>query len=195
VRYLHILTAALLVAGCAQFKALRPGEARSATSATNFTATLKQPENPAQASKQDFKETTRSITVIPQPAPLPPITNIVETVRSTETEIGAAQKDTGREIAAKLSSMKFLPVIGAIVFLFGLGTAFYPPLKLLVGGSVTTSGAIIAGGIALIALPMLVVGNELLILGGVGVGITLWFLAHRHGNVRGQLTAVTAEKK
>lgn len=38
-------------------------------------------------------------------------------------------------------------------------------------------------------LPSLIVGNELLILGGVGLGITAWFLAHRHGELRGMVAA------
>jgi hypothetical protein len=43
--------------------------------------------------------------------------------------------------------------------------------------------AIVLGGVALMLLPTLIVGNELLILGGVGV----WFLAHRHGQLRGMV--------
>ena len=34
-------------------------------------------------------------------------------------------------------------------------------------------------------LPSLIVGNELLILGGVAVAVGGWFLAHRHGQLRG----------
>jgi hypothetical protein len=34
-------------------------------------------------------------------------------------------------------------------------------------------------------LPTLIVGNELLILGGVAVAVGGWFLAHRHGQLRG----------
>ena len=59
-----------------------------------------------------------------------------------------------------------------------------PPSELVIG-SVTTSAAICAGGLALMVLPTLVVGNELLILGGVGVAVGGWFLAHRHGRLQG----------
>jgi hypothetical protein len=38
-------------------------------------------------------------------------------------------------------------------------------------------------------LPTLVVGNELLILAGVGVAVGLWFLAHRHGRLQGFVDA------
>ena len=40
-------------------------------------------------------------------------------------------------------------------------------------------------------LPSLIVGNELLILGGVAVAVGGWFLAHRHGQLRGRVAAST----
>ena len=104
------------------------------------------------------------------------------------TELGAAQKDTARELGAKLSSLKSIVWVGVALFILGLVSLFWPPLKAIIG-SVTTSAAIAAGGLALIVLPTLVVGNELLILGGVTVAVGGWFLAHRHGELRGQLRA------
>jgi uncharacterized membrane protein YccC len=74
------------------------------------------------------------------------------------------------------------------MFLFGLASMFYPPLKVIIG-SVTTSAAICAGGLALMVLPTVVVGNELLILAGVAAAVGLWFLAHRHGQLRGLVDA------
>lgn len=74
------------------------------------------------------------------------------------------------------------------MFMFGLASLFYPPLKVLMG-SVTTSVAICAGGLALMILPTLIVGNELLILAGVASAVGLWFLAHRHGQLRGMVAA------
>jgi hypothetical protein len=38
-------------------------------------------------------------------------------------------------------------------------------------------------------LPSLIVGNELLILGGVVLAVGGWFLAHRHGQLRGMVAA------
>ena len=102
--------------------------------------------------------------------------------------IGAAQKDTARELGAKLSSLKGIVWVGVAMFLFGLATLAYPPLRALIG-SVTTSLAILAGGVALMVLPTLVVGNELLILGGVVVSVGGWFLAHRHGQLKGFVDA------
>jgi uncharacterized membrane protein YccC len=106
----------------------------------------------------------------------------------TAAELGAAQKDTARELGAKLSSLKGIVWVGVGLFVFGLASLVYPPLKLIIG-SVTTSAALMLGGIALMVLPTLVVGNELLILGGVAVAVGGWFLAHRHGQLRGIVAA------
>jgi hypothetical protein len=100
------------------------------------------------------------------------------------TELGAAQKDTAREIGARLSSLKGIVWVGAGLFVFGLASLVWPPLKVIIG-SVTTSAALMLGGVALMVLPSMVVGNELVILGGVAVAVGGWFLAHRHGELRG----------
>ena len=104
------------------------------------------------------------------------------------TELGAAQKDTARELGARLSSLKGIVWVGVGLFVFGLASLVWPPLKLVIG-SVTTSAALMAGGLALMVLPSLVAGNELLILGGVGVAVGGWFIAHRHGHLRGRVAA------
>ena len=80
------------------------------------------------------------------------------------TELGAAQKDTARELGAKLSSLKGIVWVGVGLFVFGLASLVWPPLKVVIA-SVTTSAALMLGGLALMVLPSLVVGNELLILG------------------------------
>jgi hypothetical protein len=108
------------------------------------------------------------------------------------TELGAAQKDTARELTAKLSSLRGIVWVGLGLFLFGLASLWWPPLQAVIG-SITTSAAITLGGVALIILPTLVVGHELLILGGIVLAVGGWFLAHRHGHARGQLAA--AEKR
>ena len=107
------------------------------------------------------------------------------------TELGAAQKDTARELGAKLSSLKGIVWVGVGLFVFGLASLVYPPLKVVVA-SVTTSAALMLGGVALMVLPSMIVGNELLILGLVAVGVGGWFLAHRHGQLRGTVAASTA---
>ena len=176
--------------------------------------TVIQSENPAQVSKQT-QETVKTKTytvpagssmvethVAPSPvAGAAPLTNATALVISAPmavvehdethaaTELGAAQKDTARELSAKLASLKGIVWVGVALFLFGLATLFYPPLKLLVG-SVTTSCAIVGGGLALMILPSMIVGNELLIMGCVVGAVAVWFFAHRHGQLRGLVDAV-----
>ena len=110
-----------------------------------------------------------------------------------KSKLVTAQKDTGRELSAKLASLKGIVWVGVALFLFGLASIFYPPLKLIIG-SVTTSAAILVGGIALMILPSLIVGNELLILGGVGAAVGVWFFAHRHGQLRGLVDANNSQR-
>jgi uncharacterized membrane protein YccC len=72
-----------------------------------------------------------------------------------------------------------------------LASLVWPPLQAIIA-SVTTSAALMLGGVALMVLPSLVAGHELLILGVVVVAVGAWFLAHRHGQLRGVVTAATA---
>ncbi len=207
-----LLAAAALLCGCGTVKPLRGGKATMISKpAGTIEQSVVQSDNPAQTTRQDQERVrTRSYTV-PAGSRLeeskvtateagPVVTNIQAVVVSApmpvvereetraRTELGAAQKDTARELGAKLSSLKGIVWVGVLLFIFGLASMFYPPLKLLVG-SVTTSAAILAGGIALIILPTLIVGNELLILGGAALAVGGWFLAHRHGELRGIVDA------
>jgi hypothetical protein len=203
---------ALLLTGCTSTAPLKGGKATTLSiPAQGIEQTVTQGENPAQVSRQDQETVrTRSYTVptgsrmeesrvmasdagtvvtnvqaVLVSAPMPVVER--EETRA-KTELGAAQKDTARELGAKLASLKGIVWVGVALFVFGLGSIFYPPLKLLIG-SVTTSAAICAGGLALMVLPTLVVGNELLILGGVAAAVGLWFLAHRHGKLQGFVDA------
>jgi hypothetical protein len=206
VNYIIIATAGLLC-GCN----LAPLKGGRATTSGVIGQTVVQGDNPAQPSRQDQETVkTRSYTVpagsrleeahltatdigvtvtnvqaVVVSAPMPVVEH--EETRA-KTELGAAQKDTARELSAKLASLKGIVWVGVVMFLFGLASMFYPPLQAIVG-SVTTSAAIVAGGLALIILPSLVVGNELLILGGVSAVVGVWFFAHRHGQLRGLVDA------
>lgn len=201
----------LVVAGCVS-RPLKGGRAvTSSRPIGGVEQTIVQGENPAQVTKQD-QETVkvRSYTLpagsrmeearVERSAAGAPVTNVHAVVVAApmpvqereetraKTELGAAQKDTAREVGAKLASLKGVVWVGVGLFLFGLATLFYPPLKLIIG-SVTTSAAMVLGGVALMVLPSLIVGNELLILGGVGAIVGGWFLAHRHGQLRGVIDA------
>ncbi len=211
--FLTLCVVTALAAGCSSTRPLRPGTA-SIKSGAQFVSELKQPENPAQAAAQNFERVTETELPLPAGTKLqetivtrnegkpeaPPVVTEktimlaaptiqkTRTVEKAGTTIGAAQKDTARELGAKLASLKGIVWVGAALFVFGLASIFYPPLKLIIG-SVTTSLAITVGGLALMVLPTLVVGNELLILGGVALVIGAWFLAHRHGRLRGMIDA------
>ena len=203
---------ALVLAGCNTSKPLRGGKATTLNKpAQGIEQTVVQSENPAQVSRQD-QETVKTRTyTVPSGSRLeetkvvavesgPPVTNMQAVVVSApmpvvereetraKTELGAAQKDTARELGAKLASLKGIVWLGVALFLFGLASIFYPPLKALIG-SMTTSAAICAGGLALMVLPTLIVGNELLILAVVLMAVGGWFLAHRHGQLRGLVDA------
>ncbi len=206
---LVLITLALV--GCMS-QPLKGGKATTKTQpGRGIAQTVVQSDNPAQVSRQD-QETVKTRTyTVPAGSRLEEsrvtandagalVTNVQAVVVSApmpvvereetraKTELGAAQKDTARELGAKLSSLKGIVWVGVAMFMFSLASIFYPPLKLLIG-SVTTSAAIAVGGLALMVLPTLIVGNELLILGGVGVAVGGWVLAHRHGRLQGFVDA------
>ncbi len=208
---LLLIIPVLALAGCT-IAPLKGGRATTLSKPTQgIEQTVVQSDNPAAVSKQD-QETVRTKTyTVPSGSRLvetrvsadasgAPITNAQTMIISApmavteheetraKSELGAAQKDTARELSAKLASLKGIVWVGVIVFLFGIGSMFYPPLKAIIG-SITTSAAITVGGLALIVLPTIIVGNELLIMGGVAAAVGLWFLAHRHGQLRGQVDA------
>ena len=204
-----IILCLLALTGCT-IAPLKGGKATTSQSGGRIEQSVVQSDNPAAVSKQDQETVrtksytvpagsrlmeTRIVTeggapvtnsqVLLISAPMP-VTEHEET--RAKSELGAAQKDTARELSAKLASLKGIVWVGVVVFLFGLATMFYPPLKVIIG-SITTSAAITVGGLALIVLPTVIVGNELLIMGGVAAAVGLWFLAHRHGQLRGQVDA------
>jgi hypothetical protein len=196
-----------ILLGCSVPRPQRGGHAATTPSAaTGISQSLVQGDNPSQPSRQDQDTIhTRTYTLPPRtqpPAPaadnqkskiknqkfiLPaPVTVTDRSEAHARTELGAAQKDTARELAAKLSSLKGIVWVGVALFLFGVASLFWPPLQTVIG-SVTTSAAITLGSLALMVLPTLIVGNELLILAGVAITVGAWFLAHRHGQLRGLL--------
>jgi hypothetical protein len=173
----------------------------------DVSQSLLQSDNPSQPSRQtqdtirtrtyalppitpDDPRATHNAIRITQPAATPILLSEQTSTHAT-TELGAAQKDTSRELAAKLSSLKGIVWVGLGLFVFGLASLFWPPLRAIIG-SLTTSAAITLGGIALMILPTLIVGQELYILGAVLVAVGGWFLAHRHGHVRGKLESFSS---
>ena len=95
----------------------------------------------------------------------------INVVRKPDTRLGVHSDFTSKAVS------RAAPVSTVV---------FYPPLKLMVA-SVTTSAALMLGGVALTVLPTMVVGNELLILGVVALVVGGCFPAHRHGTLRGMV--------
>lgn len=139
-------------------------------SPTGTSGGVEQSENPKTESTQDYEKVTEG----------------GKTTERIKTKIGAAQKDVAREMGAKLASLKGVVWVGLLLFVAGAASFVWPPLKAIVG-SATTSAVATAAGIALMALPSLLVGNEMLILCVGGGGVLLYWFSHRHGKLRGQL--------
>jgi hypothetical protein len=206
-----LLLAVMMFSGCAMAP-LKGGKASTVSKNTQgIEQTVSQGDNPAAASRQDQEIVRTKTYTVPAGSRLvemhvtadaggAPTSNVTAMVISApmavveheetraKTELGAAQKDTARELSAKLASLKGIVWVGVVMFLFGLASMFYPPLQAIIG-SVTTSIAITAGGVALMVLPSLIVGNEVLILAGVAAAVGLYFFAHRHGQLRGIVDA------
>lgn len=188
-----LAVALLLLCGCTSTR-VRPGSLHTPS------ADLTQSYDPKDASDLNTETEKTEKILIPAGSLVTFGSNTIRTATLTTMEtttrqkttgtIGAAQKNTYQEIAAKLKSLTWLVALGAAVFLFGIASAVYPPLKVIVGSSVTTSVVIALGGLALIALPYLLIGHELLIL-CCAIGIpTAYLFIHRHGSLKGELDAI-----
>src|SRR5690348_13101244 len=122
-----LLSAAFLFVGCAATKPLKGGKAT--TKAAGIEQTVLQSDNPAQVSRQDNETVKVKTYTVPAGSRIEetlvhanqngaPVTNVQAVVVSkampvvereetrAKTELGAAQKDTARELGAKLASLK-----------------------------------------------------------------------------------------
>ncbi|MEI8292222.1 MAG: hypothetical protein WCH99_22350, partial [Verrucomicrobiota bacterium] len=177
---LLLIIPVLALAGCT-IAPLKGGRATTLSKPTQgIEQTVVQSDNPAAVSKQDQETVRTKSYTVPAGSKLvetrvsadtsgAPVTNsqvllVSAPMAVTEheetrakSELGAAQKDTARELSAKLASFKGIAWVGVVVFLFGIASMFYPPLKAIIG-SITTSAAITVGGLALIVLPTVIVG-------------------------------------
>lgn len=180
---------------------------------------LTQGENPGAASKQDIHRDVTREWEMPQPPAFPtlePVTNAAtgaiayvpvtpdpaayssmpakyreRTIEDIGTTLGAAQKDTARELGVKLAAMKPVQLLGMVLVLAAL-SMFWGPIK-----AVTQSGTlqVITGvtGLLLIVLPTVITSVSPVIwsiLAVAGIAIpALWYLSHRHGQLRGFIDA------
>jgi hypothetical protein len=174
-----LLAACLALTGCAGYST--KGGKSYLKAPSGIQAGVKQSNDPKAATTQEYVKTTETTVQVPGVGPV--TTRVVERVG---TVIGPAQKNTIAETGAKLASLRPVMYVGIAVFLFGAASLFWPPLKLIVG-STTTSVVACVAGVAMIALPSLIAGNEVLIMCiGVG-GVAAYYFAHRHGSLRGKV--------
>jgi hypothetical protein len=167
----------LACSGC--YVPSQKGGHSSFSTPTGLSGGVRQSENPKSDTTQVLERVTREVRTDGV---------VIVTEEKLNTKIGSAQKDTAREMGAKLASLKGVVWVGIALFVFGAASLVWPPLKAIVG-STTTSLVASAAGIALIMLPSLIVGHEILILCiGVGAVLAYWF-AHRHGELRGKLNS------
>lgn len=194
-----VFLASFTLAGCGAFaRPLKPGASKIRFSPpltqTNFTpdlaptAELVQPENPALPSTQKI-ERTQELIEEPQATNAPHI-RTHRTVEKIETSIGAAQKDTTREVGALISSMRPVQFVGILLVLASLAM-FHPVVK-----AVTMSAQLQvvcgASGVGLIFLPTLVAANPLVFTFATIAGIAapvIYHLAHSHGHAQGFIDA------
>ena len=140
-------------------------------------AKLQLPPNPDTPSEQ--KWTTREIWISPaiSPGGLKYTNLMIIREQSIDQKISSSFFDRA---TSKLAAMR--PVQYAGVFLLLLAIFSVTPYGSVVfGSSVTTRAIIFFSGFALVFLPMLIAGNETLILMGGLALPAIWWIAHRHG--------------
>lgn len=171
---------AVVLAGCAPLRQ-RGGSASYST--PGVTVGVAQSENPKDATMQDIERITEEMP-----------DGTIKTTERIKTKIGGAQKDLVGESVAKLRSLRPVMFVGIGLFILGAASLTWPLLRAIVG-SATTSVVLMVAGLALVILPTIIVGNEILILCiGVGAVAAYWF-AHRHGELRGTVKALNGSTK
>ena len=205
-----LLVATLLLSGC-HSGALRPLKGGSASIepvgnlAADASLTLEAPDNPSMPSSQVTKDVKEEKFVFAQPTERVTetkladgsVTKVVEVIpagtvkvvsstRDTSQQIGAAQKDTSREISAKLASFKPVQYVG-IVLLLAAAAMFHPAVRIAISGGKEIQMASAAVGLTLVFGPTMFVGNERIILfAGIG-GLFVVYALSRLGYYKGKI--------
>lgn len=188
---------------------------------TNVTMRVAQPENPSQVAEQNYSRTEERSEVFPpgtdfvtsvtstngevkvERVKIPaPMARTVKVTESTGAKIGAAQADTARgawgdalatveKYRAKLGSMKPVQFVGIVLIVAAL--AMFHPAVRAITMSTTLQAVTGMAGVAMIALPSVVVGNEKLILiAGIALPIAYFFI-WKHGHLQGIVNMVKTE--
>lgn len=161
-------------------------------------AALAQPDNPTAKSAQSVSYERETVVTVPTESVV-----VTETVRpdgsrvvvtenfpsgtqkrehvkqGVQQTVSGSWKDTAREIGAKMAAAKPIQYVGVGALLFAAGGLFYAPLRVILGGGKQLPMAIGLIGVGLIVAPMLIIGNEALILIGCGVALFVYWLTIR----------------
>ncbi len=206
--YIVVLFLVFLLVGCGTIRPLKPGSARIVSTQAGVTNSyeLTQSENPAHASSQNSERVQRmelplaAGSVVQTVTPGLPITSHsltnstaypasvtlaapavmkLETIERTGTVLGAAQKDTSRELTARFAAMRPVQWVGVLLILGAVALAYF--------GWWTPAGIAGAAGAGMIVLAQVLPGHEWLILaGGVAVaalGVLVVFYAYNSGRL------------
>jgi hypothetical protein len=93
-----------------------------------------------------------------------------------------------KQSRARLTAIRPLQMIGIMLLVAGVAM-FHPAIRAFVGSGTLQVGCF-AVGTGPIFLPMVIAGHESMVLaiGGAGVlALGVWFLAHRHGKLKGMV--------
>ena len=189
--HIWLLIAAIALSGCSGIKPLKGGSSRvklppvsyikeGSTSGQMATVDLVQPENPLTPATQTIERTTETM---PSPVSATNAPVVTKTTEKISTTIGAAQKDTSRELSARLNSVRPIQWVGVCLILAAL--AMFHPVVAAVTLSRTLQAVTGATGLALVVLPTLVASRPGLFSAAALAGIAIplvWFIAHRHGS-------------
>ena len=121
----------------------------------------------------------------PHPTTVPPGLVRQVYVEETRQELGAAHRDATRELAARAASLKPAQYLGFVLLVAAL--AMFHPAVAAVVGSRTTQAATGVVGLMLILSPAVVPGHERWLMVTGVVLVLVWWLAHRHGELRGKV--------
>jgi hypothetical protein len=172
--------------------------------AADVSLEIDAPDNPSTPSSQVSKDVREEKFIFSQPTERVTetkladgsVTKFTETIpagtvkvtsstRDVSQQIGAAQKDTSREIAAKLASFKPVQYVG-VALLVVAAAMFHPVVRTAVSGGKETQMATAAVGLVLVFGPTMFVGNERLILfAGIG-GLFVIYALSRLGYYKGR---------
>jgi hypothetical protein len=196
-RALFLFVVLAVLSGCATFKPQKGGQVKTSLSPTGTSAEATQPENPADKAEQATSRTEKRETPVSMPtaqitetkAPdgtvtttrveFSSVTAKEEVSQTASATVGAAQKDTARELAAKLAAMRPIQFAGIACLVFAAAGLFYAPLRIILGGGKQFPIAIGLLGAGLVVAPQLIAGNETLILIGAAVAAFVYWMSIR----------------